>query len=372
MSTDTRPLPAQNALPLTLPDYALQAEQALSPQAWAYFDGGAADEITAHRNQQAWQHWALWPRVLQDLRESNTQCRVLHQTWPTPLMVAPMAYQCWAHPDGERAMALAASSQQCGFTLSQHSTTSLHTVAALVRDEPDRGPLWFQVANGADRGHLRELIADAEAAGYEALVLSVDAPVQGSRDRARRLHAQPPAHLHTPHWRAAEPAKTGLCGGLVENALRWDDVHWLQSQSRLPLLLKGIGHPLDALQAARLQVSGVIVSNHGGRVLDTQPATAELLPPIADALQGDTALLVDGGIRRGSDVFKALALGAQAVLVGRPCLYGLAVGGAQGVAHVLRLLRDEFEMTLALCGCRSVSTITRAHLQRIPTPPLSF
>lgn len=356
---------AQPLLPQTLSDYVVQAQAVLPPEAWAYFDGAAADEQTAHSNVQTWQQWQLLPRVLQDLRGGDTRCKVLGRVWSTPLMVAPMAYQAWAHPDGERAMALAAASQQCGLTLSQHSTTSLQEVSALVGNVQDRGPLWLQIASGTDRSHLHALVAEAEAAGYEALVLSVDAPVQGSRDRVRRLQAQPPAHLQTPHWHTHIPASTGLCQGLADNAFRWDDVAWLQAQSRLPVLLKGITHPLDARQALQLNVAGIIVSNHGGRVLDTMPATAHVLPAIADVVQGDAALLVDGGIRRGSDVFKALALGAQAVLIGRPCLYGLTVGGAQGVAHVLRLLRDEFEMTLALCGCRTPAAITRDHVRAL-------
>ena len=351
-----------HALPRSLPEYALRAREVLSAQAWAYFNSGAADELTAAQNIDAWQHWALQPRVLQDLRQGHTHATVLGNTWPTPMLVAPMAYQAWAHPDGERATALAACSLGCGFVLSQHSTTPLQDIARLVLPETSRGPLWFQIANGCDRGFLREQISQARAAGYEALVLSVDAPVQGSRDRLRELNVQVPSHLQTPHWRSSAPSQEGLCAGHVEHALRWDDVSWLQAESGLPLLLKGITHPLDAQQAVSLNVAGVIVSNHGGRVLDTQAATATRLPVIAEALQGEATLMVDGGIRRGSDVFKALALGAQAVLVGRPCLYGLAVGGAQGVAHVLRLLRDEFEMTMALCGCRDLKAITRAHV----------
>ncbi len=346
----------------SLPEYALRARETLSAEAWAYFDSGAADEFTAARNVSAWQHWHVQPRVLQDLREGHTQRQLLGRSWPTPIAVAPMAYQAWAHPEGERAMAIAACSLGCGFTLSQHSNTPLDQVSALVLPEASRGPLWFQIANGCDRGYLRELIMQVRNAGYEALVLSVDAPVQGSRDRMRELNVQIPAHLQTPHWRNSSPSNQGLCAGHVEHALRWEDVSWLQAEAGLPVLLKGITHPLDAQQAARLGVAGVVVSNHGGRVLDTQAATAESLPVIADALQGDIPVLVDGGIRRGSDVFKALALGAQAVLVGRPCLHGLAVAGAPGVAHVLRLLRDELEMTMALCGCRDLDAITRAHV----------
>ena len=350
-------------LPQSLPAYATRAREVLSSEAWAYFNSGAADEITAAKNVQAWQSWSLLPRVLQDLRHGDTRCRLLDRSWSTPILIAPMAHQAWAHALGEQATALAACSLGCGFVLSQHSHTHLAQIAHLVLPETQRGPLWFQIAEGCDRGFLRELITQIRHAGYESLVLSVDAPVQGSRDRMRELGARIPAHLNTPHWRNATPSKKGLCNGHVENAWRWDDVQWLQAEAQLPLLLKGITHPLDAQQAAKLGIDGVIVSNHGGRVLDTQVSTAHQLPLIAEALQGDAALLVDGGIRRGSDIFKAIALGAQAVLVGRPCLYGLAVAGAQGVAHVLRLLRDELEMTMALCGCRNLNSISRAHLQ---------
>lgn len=355
-------------LPASLPAYAARAREVLPPDAWTYFHSGAADEITAQRNVQAWQRMSLLPRVLQDLRHGNTCTQLLNHAWPCPILVAPMAYQTWAHPDGEHAMALAASALGCGFTLSQHSTTPLQDIAPVVLADAARGPLWMQLSNGCYRPQLREVAAQAQAAGYDALVLSVDAPVQGSRDRLREQGVRLPAHLHAPHWHTTTPANVGLCQGHADHALRWDDVAWLQQQTNLPLLLKGVTHPLDAQQAARMNVAGLIVSNHGGRVLDTQAPTAHHLPRIADAVQGDMALLVDGGIRRGSDVFKALALGAQAVLVGRLCLDGLAVGGAQGVAHVLRLLRDELEITMALCGCPHIAAITRAHVQAHDTP----
>lgn len=351
--------------PNSLSAYATRAREVLSPDVWAYFYSGAADELTSQRNVQAWQDMPLLPRALQDLRNGNTHTPLLGQTWPCPILVAPMAYQTWAHPEGERAMALAASALGCGFTLSQHSTTPLQEIAPLVLADAGRGPLWMQVASGCERGLLRDVAMQAQAAGFEALVLSVDAPVQGSRDRMREQGVHIPAHLHTPHWHNTPPTSQGLCQGHVEHALRWDDVAWLQQAVDLPLLLKGITHPLDAKQAASLNVAGVIVSNHGGRVLDTQAATAYYLPRIAEAVQGDLSVLVDGGICRGSDVFKALALGAQAVLVGRLCLNGLVVSGAQGVAHVLRLLRDEFEITMALCGCRDLTAITRAHVDAL-------
>ncbi len=351
---------------VNLQDHEDRARAVLSASAWAYFQGGAGDEITLKRNLGAWQDRRLAPRVLQDLKGGHTRCQLLGKSWPFPLLVAPMAYQRWAHPGGEAAMALAAASQQCGMVLSHQTSTPLQAVAPLVLAEADRGPLWFQLYWQADCGYLCQLLAQVEAAGYEALVLTVDAPVHGVRDRERRAGLALPDDVHAVHWPTAQLAiQRGLCAGLADLAPTWNEVAWLQSQTRLPVLLKGITHPADAERAADMGLAGVIVSNHGGRTLDTVPASAELLPAIATALEARAstmALLVDGGIRRGTDIFKALALGADAVLLGRPCLNGLAHDGARGAAHVLRLLRDEFEMTLALCGCRTVNDISREHL----------
>ena len=349
----------------SLHDHAQLAQAALGEAAWAYVSGGAADEITLQGNTRAWQDIGLAPRVLQDLKDGHTRTRLLGREWPTPMLVAPMAHQRWAHPDGEAAMALAAAAQGWGMVLSHQTSTPLQTVADLVRGDAERGPLWFQLYWHNDHGALRALVAQIEAAGYEALVLTVDAPVQGVRDRERRLGAslKLPQHARPVHWSAPTPSDgAGLCAGHANAAPTWDDVTRLQSWTRLPVLLKGITHPLDAAQAVRLEVSGLVVSNHGGRTLDTQPASARLLPRVVEAVQGDAAVLVDGGIRRGTDVFKALALGADAVLVGRPCLYGLAHAGARGAAHLMRLLRDELEMAMTLCGCRTPQDISSAHM----------
>lgn len=350
------------SLPIVnLHDHERAAQAALGEAEWAYFSGGAADEISLRRNQAAWQAWGLAPRALRDLRDGHTRCRLLGREWPMPLLVAPMAYQRWAHADGEAGMALAAAAQGCGLVLSHQTSTPLQDVAPLVLPEAERGPLWFQLYWHADRGLTSELLRQVEQAGYEALVLTVDAPVHGVRDRERR-HGMPlPEDVRAVHWPAkASASGAGLCGGLADAAPRWDDVQWMITQTRLPVLLKGITHARDARQALQIGAAGVIVSNHGGRVLDTVPATAELLPAIADAVRHEqeyALVLVDGGIRRGTDLFKALALGADAALVGRPALYGLAHAGARGAAHVLRLLRDEFEATLALTGCARVKDI---------------
>jgi 4-hydroxymandelate oxidase len=213
---------------------------------------------------------------------------------------------------------------------------------------------------------MRDLIARVEAAGYEALVLTVDAPVQGPRDRERRTGFRRPAGVsavnlagrEVPAALALQPGQSRLFDDLLAHAPTWDDLQWLRSLTRLPILLKGVVHPQDAREAVQCGAAGLIVSNHGGRTLDTMPATANLLPRVVAAVQGNVPVLVDGGIRRGTDVLKAVALGASAVLVGRPVLHGLANAGAAGVAHVLRLLRDELEIAMALTGCR---TLTDAH-----------
>lgn len=350
---------------LTLADHEQAALQRMDPAVWAYFAGGAGDEHTLRRNTQAWSHWELHPRLLRPLAGLNTTTHLLGATWPTPLLVAPMAQQCLAHPDGESAMALAASALGAGMVLSQQTNTPLEAIAQLTLPARGRGPLWFQLYHTGDRPATLALAQQAADAGYDALVLTVDAPVQGVRDRERRHPVQGMA-LTRPHWSGHPPSGSSLQDLLVKSPT-WDDVAWLQAHSPLPLLIKGVTHPDDAGLAAEHKVAGVIVSNHGGRVLDTVPATAHLLPAIADRLQGHCALLVDGGLRRGSDIFKALALGAHAVLVGRPPIWGLSNGGAAGVAHVLRLLLDELLATMLLCGVNSVSHIPREHVKKIST-----
>lgn len=350
---------------INLHDHAARAAAVMDPAVAAYVDGGAADELTMKANLQGWRELPLHPRVLRPLAGGHTRCTLLGREHPHPLLVAPMALQRLVHPDGERAVALAAAALQAGLVLSQQSSTPAAEVAAVHRSEPGGGPLWMQLYLCGDRGRDLQAVRQAEAQGFEALVLSVDAPVQGARDRQRRARFSVPAGLSTgyPH-RAPEAGATGLCAGWVEQATTWDDIAWLKTQTTLPLLLKGVTHPGDARQAQAMQLAGLIVSNHGGRTLDTLPATADLLPAVADAVGGTMTLLVDGGLRRGTDVLKALALGADAVLVGRPVLHGLAHAGAAGVAQVLRLLRDELEMAMALCGCRTLRDIGPACLGR--------
>nr|WP_199665395.1 alpha-hydroxy acid oxidase [Simplicispira hankyongi] len=360
---------------LTLADHERHARARLDANAWAYFSGGAGDEHTLHANRHAWDSIALLPRVLRPLAGGHTRCTLLGRELAHPILLAPVAYQCLAHPDGEIATAWAAAALGAGMVLSMQSSTTLEAVAAAMVGERSAGPLWLQLYLQHDRALVRELIARAEAAGCEALVLTVDAPTSGVRDRERRAgFALPPGirAANVSAMAAPPPMRLGagqsaLFDGLLQHAPTWDDVAWLQAQTRLPVLLKGVLHPEDARLAAAQGVAGLIVSNHGGRTLDTALSTASALPRIADAVGGALPLLVDGGVRRGTDVFKALALGATAVLVGRPVVWGLAHAGAAGVAHVLRVLRDELEVAMALTGCATLGGISRAALAPAPT-----
>jgi 4-hydroxymandelate oxidase len=362
---------------VTLGDHEAHARTRLDDNAWAYFSGGAGDEITLRANRAAWDALQLHPRVLRPLAGGHTRVELLGRTLAHPILLAPVAYQRIAHADGELAAAHAAAALGAGLVLSTQASTPLEDVAAAIGNDPGRGPLWFQLYAQHDRGFTRELVRRAEDAGYEALVLTVDAPTHGARDRERRAGFRVPPHAAAvnlaglaavPPLKLA-PGQSALFDGLLTHAPTWDDVAWLQSVTRLPLVLKGVVHADDARQAATLQVAGLIVSNHGGRTLDTMPATAALLPRVVDAVGTQLPVLVDGGIRRGTDVLKAIALGARAVLIGRPAVHGLANAGAVGVAHVLRLLRDELEIAMALTGCATLADAGPALLWDVGPAP---
>ena len=377
-----RPLTPVPAHIVCLADHEAAAAQVLDGNAWAYFAGGAADELTLAANVQAWQQMALLPRVLMPLHGGHTQVQLLGHTLPHPILLAPVAYQRMAHPDGELATAVAAAAQGAGMVLSTQASTPLEDVAQVYRQMADSPPpadtpatappLWFQLYLQPERDTTLQLVARAEAAGYQALVLTVDAPVHGARDRERRAGFRLPPGIRavnlpelpdqeTPSAHAM-PVNGSAFDGVLRHAPTWADVRWLVQSTRLPVLLKGILHPDDARQALDCGAAGVIVSNHGGRTLDTILPTAQALPAVAQAVGSQMAVLVDGGIRRGTDVFKAIALGAHAVLIGKPYVYGLAHAGPVGVAHVIRLLRDELEMAMALCGCASLQPGCTRHL----------
>ena len=362
---------------VNLNDYAREAQACLPEATWAYLSGGAADELTLQANAQAWSNWQLHPRVLRPLQGAHLRTTLLARPLAHPILLAPVAAHKLAHPDGEMGVAYAAAAQEAGLILRTQASTRLEDVSQAYLGEAGHGPLWMQLYLQADRGATLALVQRAEAAAYEALVVTVDAPVHGARDRERRAQFQMPAGLQVnlasptrPSTRSpttpstSPPHAASPWDALMAQAPSWDDIAWLQTQTRLPIVLKGVLHEDDARQARALGVQGLIVSNHGGRSLDTAVSTAWALPRIADAVGGELCVLVDGGIRRGTDVLKALALGAQAVLIGRPYVYALATAGALGVAHVLRLLQDELAMAMALCGCPTVQDIHRDLLVR--------
>jgi 4-hydroxymandelate oxidase len=346
-------------------DYQRYALQRLDANALAYLEGGAADELTCQANLSAWQDWALLPRMLRDLRGGHTRCQLLGETLQHPILLAPVAYQQLFHPQGELATALAAGVMGGAAVLSSFASTRLEDVA-----EAASGPLWFQLYWQGDGPRTQALAERAEAAGYKALVLTVDAPVAGIRNREQRAGFALPAQVRAvnidspPQLPELAAGGSAVFDGLLALAPQWADVAWLCQHSRLPVLLKGIVHPLDAQLAMDAGAAGVIVSNHGGRVLDAQLPAIKALPAIRQLLGPHAPLLVDGGIRRGTDVLKAIALGADAVLIGRPYIHALATAGALGVAHLLKLLREELEVAMALCGCRELTDIGPALLRR--------
>ncbi len=324
-----------------------------------YFAGGADDEETLAANVAAWRRIALRPRVLRDVSKLDLSTIVVGTELSMPVMVAPLAYQRLAHDQGERATAQAAAAAGVAMVVSTMATVGLEDVA----EAGGAGPRWFQLYVHRDRGLTAELVRRASAAGYRAVVLTVDLPVLGHRRRDERNRFTLPAGMSMANLGRAVPRVEGsgpaaYAAAELDPAVTFADVEWLAGLSALPVVVKGVLRGDDAAASADAGAAGVIVSNHGGRQLDTALATADALLDVVEAVHGRAHVLVDGGIRRGTDVVKALALGASAVLVGRPVLWGLAVGGEAGVREVLEGFRIEIERACALCGVTSVSEAT--------------
>ena len=337
----------------------------LDPMTWGYYASGADDERTLADNAAAWQRLRLRYRVLRGVGQRSLGTTVLGHELALPVAVAPMAFQQLATAEGEVATARAAGEAGSLMVLSTLSNRPMEDVVAACS-----GPVWFQLYVYKDRGATQALVERAEAAGCQALVLTVDAPLLGRRERDVRSGFHLPKGLGCAnllaHGGAAElGAKAGDSGlaayvaDMLDPNLTWTDVDWLRSITTLPVLVKGIVRGDDASLAVAHGAAGVVVSNHGGRQLDTAVATADVLAEVVDMVGDEAQVLVDGGIRRGTDVLKALALGARAVLLGRPLLWGLATDGQAGAAHVLSLLRAELDLALALLGCRDVNEVGR-------------
>jgi 4-hydroxymandelate oxidase len=352
--------------PINIADFERLAEEKLDPGTAGYFFGGAGDELTLRENVAAWAGWRLRPRVLAGLSEWRTGVEVLGAELSMPVLVAPVAYQGLVDPEGEAAMARAAASAGTVMCLSTLATMRPRPVA----EAAPGGRRWFQLYCFRDEGVTRALIEEACDCGYEAIVITADAPRGGNRERDRRMGFEIPEGVGVPSLEAALGSNRAVTieqtFDLMDPALSWKSVADLASGCRVPVLVKGVLSAEDATLAFEHGAAGVIVSNHGGRQLDRCLASADALPEVIEAVAGLGTVLVDGGIRRGIDVAVALALGADAVLVGRPALWGLAAGGEEGARRVLELLRAELELTLALCGCASPAELSGSHLQRAP------
>jgi len=349
---------------LSVADYERLAEERLEPGPWAYLVGGAGDEWTLRENCAAFERWTFRPRVLCDVSEISTATSVLGTRIELPVVVAPVAYQQLYDPDGECATARAAASVGAGMAVSTFGTRTHEEIAAAAP-----GLLqWCQLYVFQDRGFTREHLAGAADAGCSAVVLTVDTPRLAQRERDLRVGFEIPPDLPLPYARGAVGATPGNPAdqfALLDASVSWRDLEWIASEGRLPVVLKGIVTAEDAKLAIEHGAAAIVVSNHGGRQLDGVPATLDALPEVAEAVAGRVEVYLDGGIRRGTDVAKALALGAHAVLAGRAPVFGLAAAGEDGARHVLELLREELALTLCLLGCSSPKELTPAHVQRV-------
>lgn len=354
----------ESAFPLHIAELEEAARARMDPAAFDYYAGGAEDEATLADNEAAWREVRFRPRVLVDVSEVEAGCRLLGSELPSPLILAPTAFQKLAHPEGEVAAVRGAGGHL--YVASTLATVAIEEICAAAT-----GPVWLQLYVFRDRGLSRELVQRAEAAGCAGLCLTVDVPVQGNRERDARNGFTLPEGLEMANFsgstqaamRAIDDAGVGqgvpagatsgldaYIGAQFDPTLDWSAVEWLRSIAGLPVVLKGIQHPADGRRAVDAGADAVVVSNHGGRQLDGADATARILPDVVAAAEGRVPVLVDGGIRRGTDIARALALGASGVMVGRPWLWGLAAAGASGVAHVVETLDEELRRTMALLG----------------------
>jgi 4-hydroxymandelate oxidase len=333
--------------PISVPEWEALGLPKLTPSAAAYIAGAAADEISLRWNREAFENTKLRVRVPWETPPIATSVEIFGSVLPSPIFLAPTAYHRAFHPDGEVATARGASLAGLPYCVSSGCTTPLEEIAKVATV-----PLWFQLYLAKDRGKSRELVAMVQDLGVTALALTVDTPTTGARDRETRANFQLPAGVDTPYWSHIRDEADAS-----PNPITWKDVQWLVEAARVPVCVKGVLDADDAAIAADIGVQGVMVSNHGARNLDTVPSSLEALPEIVDRVGDRVVVTLDGGIRRGTDVLKALAYGAKAVGVGRPYLYGLAAAGAEGVAGVMTILQREFEMALALTGVRQVDDV---------------
>jgi isopentenyl diphosphate isomerase/L-lactate dehydrogenase-like FMN-dependent dehydrogenase len=361
-------------LPLTAEELELKARGVLPPEAFTYVAGGAGNEDTVRANRDAYRRWRIVPRFLRDVSRRDLSVVVLGRRFPAPLMMAPIGVQSMLHADAELAVARAARSLGVPLILSTVSAKPMEAIAAAMGDVPH----WFQLYWPGDKDLAASFVKRAEKAGFSAIVVTLDTYLLGWRERDLQLgwlpflHGQGLANFFTdPVFRASlpvppekdpVPAVRRFLEVFSNSSLTWTDLAFLRMHTKLPIILKGILHPEDALLAVEHGVAGVIVSNHGGRQVDGAVASLDALPGVVDAVNGKVDVLFDGGIRRGSDVFKAIALGAKCVLLGRPYCYGLALGGEDGVREVVRNVLADTDLTMGLAGCASIGEVNQTNV----------
>lgn len=356
---------------ITLDDFEAEAQKHVTHQAYEYLSGGAGAGLTLAENRKAFDRIRLSPRALVDATSIDTTLDLLGRRHEFPILLAPAGYHMLMHPRGELETVEGANLSEATLCAANFSNVTIEEIGAAARS-----PLWFQLYIQTDRGFTKELVNRAIASGCEAICVTVDVPVNGPRDREHKAGFRLPPGVQRANLQglgasiaaaAHRPVGRNIYSATHGADSTWKDIEWLRSIIPQKLLLKGVLHPADADLALQAGCDGLIVSNHGGRSLDSVPASIDALPAIANRVGGQMAILLDGGIRRGIDIFKALALGASAVLVGRPYLWGLAAGGAEGVSRVVEILRTELEMTMGLVGCTQLSKVSREFLFSSPT-----
>ncbi|XP_074272510.1 glycolate oxidase 1-like [Silene latifolia] len=354
-------------------EYEKLAKETLPKMIYDYYASGAEDQWTLKENRNAFSRILFRPRVLIDVSDIDISTTVLGFKISMPIMIAPSAMQKMAHPEGECATARAASAAGTIMTLSTLATSSVEEVAST-----GHGIRFFQLYVFKDRNLVSQLVKRAERAGFKAIVLTVDTPRLGRREADIKNRFVLPPHLTLKNFEGLDLGKmvqtedSGLASyasSQLDQSLNWKDLQWLKTITKLPILLKGVVTAEDAQLAVQAGVAGIIVSNHGARQLDYVPATIMALEEVVESVEGRIPVFLDGGVRRGTDIFKALALGASAVFIGRPVLFALAVDGENGVRKMLQMLRDEFELAMTLSGCQSVGMITRSHVMTASDPP---
>ncbi len=361
-------------------DYELLAPRFIPAPSFAYIAGGSGQDQTLAANRTAFYKWSVCPRLLCDVTQGHTRFNLLNHEFSHPIFLAPVAYQKLAHPQAELETARAAEVMEACMITSTLASTSLEDIAAISNNRNDSNVInkasekWFQLYFQPSRAATLDLLNRAQAAGYSAIVVTVDASIRTPSMSAVRAHFHMPddcvavnvQHYEIPEAHAISAGQSRIFNGAMREAPTWADLEWLLSQTSLPILVKGVLHPQDAQKIRAMGCAGIVVSNHGGRSLDGAPASIDCLAKIRAAVGDDYPVLFDGGIRSGLDIFKAIALGADAVLIGRLQVYAISVAGALGVAHMLRLLREELELCMALAGCANLSDVRNTELELQP------